>query len=406
MRLMMPLIGLLMLVVAAAIVFTFKIVWDEHVFQQRLVSIEVTAPDGWEVVPYVTAHGEAIVAEPLAAPDAPATTTQRILRALDTVNADVTKGAVWSFVNGDEIVVLKLAFGPHRPVGNSIFDQLSQASAGEPAPNLDIDIATIHGINVVAKPRTSDVPGSDRAEPVSYRRYAMRLGDEEIDEVLDITLLSNSSDAAVANVLMHIDLDRANGLLPTPDPNFAQNSGIVTPDQQPLATTPPLPTIAYIAAGMLADGANLGDPWMDVLARVASAEITDWDHLIALYPDQIADIPLPLFELLDNGSQENAARYFAARLRKSDRTWNDHEHYILGKIVNPESTQADFADYLTGNPDVADDVMALILQLPVSDTVVAVPVETSTGTQGRNTILQSEQCRTENGVRRCTVGGN
>ena len=406
MRLLMPLVGLLMLVVAAAIVFTFKIVWDEHVFQQRLVSIAVAAPDGWEVVPYETAHGETVVGEPLAAPDAPATTTQRLLRRFDALNGDPTKGAVWSVISGDEIVVLQMAFGPHRPVGNSIFDQLSLASAGEPKPNLDVDIATVRGITLIAKPRVSEVPGSDLAIPVKYRRFAMRLGDEEIDEVLDITLISNSSDAAVAAVLMNVDLERANGLLPTPDPNFVRESGIETPGQTPLATTPPVPTIAYIAAEMIADGVDLGDPWVDALARVRSAEITNWESLIALYPDQSAAVPMPLFELLDDGNQESEARYLAARLRNSDRVWNDHEHYILGKIVNPDSTQADFADYLTGNPDVADDVMALILKLPIEGVAAAVPVETSHGTQGTNTLLQSEQCRTENGIRRCTVGGN
>ncbi|SFR46441.1 hypothetical protein SAMN04488005_2250 [Yoonia tamlensis] len=406
MRLLMPLVGLLMLVVAAAIVFVFKIVWDEHVFQQRLVSIEVTAPEGWEIVPYLTAHGETIVQEPLAAPDAPATTTQRLLRGFETLNGDPTKGAVWSAVNGDEIVVLQMAFGPHRPVRNSIFDQMTRASAGESKPNLDVDIAMIRGIALIAKPMLSEVPGQSGPVPVKYRHYVMRLGDEEIDEVVDITLLSNSSDAAVAALLMHVDLGRANGLLPTPDPKFSDSSGIVTPNQQPLAAVPPAPSIAYIAAGMIADGVDLGDPWMEALARIKSAEITNWDGLIALYPDQIAQVPMPLFELLDDGSQENKARYFAARLRNSDRVWNDHEHYILGKIVNPDSTQADFSDYLTGNPDVADDVMALVLQLPAEGVATSTRIVPTTGLQGTNAILQSGQCRVENGVRSCTAGGN
>jgi hypothetical protein len=410
MRLMMPLVGLLMLVVASAIVFTFKIVWDEHVFQQRLVSIEVTAPDGWDAVPYETAHGEAIVDEALAAADGPATTTQRILRGLESVSNDATKGAVWSFLNGQEIVVMRMEFGPHRPPRNSIFAQLSQASAGAPPPNLDVDVATIHGISLIAKPRISMTPGSDVSVPVNYRRFQMRFGDQEIDEVLDVTIATNASDAAVANALMHVDFARAHGLLPTPDPAFDQSAGIASLDQQPLATTPPAPSLAYVAAGMVESSDDLGDPWMDVLARIKSAEIASWEDLIALYPDEVAQIPLPLFELLDNGSSENAARYFAARMRASDRTWNDHEHYILGKIVSPESSQADLADYLTGSRDVADDVIALILQLPAAgpDAEPDAGPETgqATGTQGANTIIQSEQCRTENGIRRCTVDGN
>ncbi|MCG3266802.1 hypothetical protein [Yoonia sp. I 8.24] len=410
MRLMMPLIGLLMLVVAAAIVFTFKIVWDEHVFQQRLVSIEVSAPDGWEAVPYETSHGEAIVGEPLTASDAPATTTQRILRGLDDVNGDPLKGAVWSFLNGQESVVMRMEFAPHRPPRNNILAQMSQASAGPPPPNLDVDVATIHGITLIVKPRVSTTPDSDIPEPVNYRRFQMRFGDQEIDEVLDVTVTTNASDAAVVNALMQVDFARAHGLLDTPDPAFDQSSGVVTPDQQPLASTAPPPSLAFVAAGMLENGEDLGEPWMDVLARIKADEIADWESLIALYPDDIAQIPLPLFELLDDGSQENAARYFAARMRASDRTWNDHEHYILGKIINPESSQADLADYLTGSPDVADDVIALILQLPETGAEAAIDTgpETgqATGTQGANTILQSENCRIENGIRRCTVDGN
>jgi hypothetical protein len=407
MRLMMPIIWLLMLVVAAAIVFVFKIVWDEHVFQQRLVSIEISAPEGWDAVPYETAHGEAIVGEPLAAADAPATTTQSILRGLDAVNADATKGAVRSFIHGDEIIAMRMVFGAHKPkAGDSIFDQLSQAAAGEPEPSRDVEVAKIHGIALMVQPRISEVPGSDRSEPVNYRRFFMRFGDQEIDEVLNVTLISNASDAAVVDALMQVDFTRANGLLPTPDPAFTQSAGIVTPEQQPLATMLPPPSRGFVAAEMLAHGDDLGDPWMGVLEQIKYAEIADWGSLTALYPDEIAQIPMPLFELLDDGSSEDAARYYAARMRASDRTWNDHEHYILGKIVNPESTRADLAEYLDGTPDVADDVMALILQLPDAETATAVPVETSTGTQGANTILQAGECRTENGIRSCTVGDN
>ncbi|WP_394179555.1 hypothetical protein [Yoonia maritima] len=407
MRLMMPVIGIAMVVVAAAIVFTFKIVWDDYAYNQRLVSIEVTAPDGWEVVPYETAHGEAIVNEALAARDTPATTTQGLLRQLADISVDEHKGAVWTFANAEELVVVNMVYGPHRPKRNSIFAQMKLASAGAPKPNLDIEVATVAGRPLILKPRISNVPGAEFPEPVNYRRFNMSFGDEEIDEVLNIAVLTNSSDAAVASALMGINLERANGLLPMPDPTVDAEAGIVTPDQQPLSSALPEPSVAYKALELLVSGRDFGTPWTEALQRVKAGEIADWDAFILAYPDSIEEAPFELLTLLNDGSEEISARSFAATMIDSGREWNAHEHYILTKVVDLESAQSDFEEYMSGDYDIADEVMALIARLP--ETRATAPSETP-DVNARPAVStgfgQSSQCRIENGVRRCSVGGN
>lgn len=406
MRFSLALIGVAMVVVAAAIVFTFKIVWDDYVYNQRLISVEVTAPDGWNVVPYLPEHGETIVAEAVAPRDAPATTTQRLLRDYADVSENVTKGAVWTFVREDERIVLSLAFGPHRPPNQgNIFSQMRRASAGPPKPNLDAEIAMVAGAPLILKPRTSSVPGAAFPEPVNYRRFTMRLGDEAIDEVLDIKVLTNSTDAAVATAIMGVDLERANQLLPAPDPNVSVSLGIVS--DAPLATSVPEPTIAYRAAEMLENGRDYGVPWTEALQRVKSGEIMDWTTLNAEYPDQIHDAPFELLTVLDNGTEENTARYFASAMIESGRDWNDHEYYILTKVADIETAQSDLADYLTGDYEVAPEVLALIAGLPETRVVESISTaDVNARPSVSSGFGQSSRCRIENGVRRCSVGGN
>ncbi|WP_106745169.1 hypothetical protein [Yoonia maritima] len=406
MRFSLALIGVAMVVVAAAIVFTFKIVWDDYVYNQRLVSVEVTAPDGWKVASYLPQHGESIVAESSAPRDAPATTTQRLLRHYADISEDVTAGAVWTFTRDDERVVLSLVFGPHQPPSQgNIFSQMRRASAGSPKPNLDVEVATVAGAPLILKPRTSSVPGEAFPEPVNYRLFTMRLGDEEIDEVLDIKVLTDSTDAAVAAAIMGVDLERANQLLPTPDPNFAISLGIVS--DTPLATSVPEPTVAYRAAEMLENGHDYGAPWNEALRRVKTGEIADWVAMTAAYPDQIQDAPFELLTVLDDGSEENTARYFASAMIDSGRDWNDHEYYILTKVADITTAQSDLAAYLSGDYEVAAEVLALIAGLPETR---AVESTSTADVNARPSVSsgfgQSSRCRIENGVRRCSVGGN
>ncbi|PRY79438.1 hypothetical protein CLV80_10281 [Yoonia maritima] len=406
MRFSLALIGVAMVVVAAAIVFTFKIVWDDYVYNQRLISVEVTAPDGWNVVPYLSEHGETVVAEAFAPRDAPATTTQRLLRHYADISEDVTAGAVWTFMREDERIVLSLVFGPHQPPKrDNIFSQMKLATAAPPKPNLDVEVATVAGAPLILKPRTSSVPGNPFPEPVSYRRFTMRLGDEEVDEVLDIKVLTNSTDAAVAAAIIGVDLERANQLLPAPDPNVSVSLGIVS--DAPLATSVPEPTIAYRAAEMLENGHDYGAPWTEALQRVKSGEIMDWTTLNAEYPDQIHDAPFELLTVLDNGTEENTARYFASAMIDSGRDWNDHEYYILTKVADIATAQSDLAQYLSGDYEVAPEVLALIAGLP--ETRAIEPTSTA-DVNARPSVSsgfgQSSRCRIENGVRRCSVGGN
>ncbi|KJZ20794.1 hypothetical protein [Loktanella sp. S4079] len=407
MRLMMLAIGVAMVAVAAAIVFTFKIVWDDYVYNQQLVSVEVSAPAGWQVVPYETRHGEAIVVETLAPRDQPASTTQRYLRQFADLSADPHKGAAWTFAQGEELVALTMSFGPQaRKAGGSVFDQLRAANA-TPAPVVDVSVATIAGQTLKVKPRLSDIPGEEFPQPVLYRRFAYQIGDPEVDKVLNLSVLTNSSDAAVAQAIASVDLTRANALLPTPDPDLDQSAGIVSAMDGGLLTVAPEPTVAYRALMLLQGGRDFGEPWTEAILKVQNGQITNWDEFAAAYPDSLDDAPYELLNLVTGGSEEVSARYFAGAMLGSGRQWNDHEHYILTKVSQLESAQSDFWEYMSGDYDVAPEVLALIMRLPEERTEPEADApEVRSRPAVSNGFGQSSQCRMEGGVRRCTVGSS
>lgn len=403
MRLLLPILGALIVVIAGAIVLTFKIALDDYVLRQSLASVEVSAPEGWVVVPFALVHAEAIVNEPLTSREVAATTTQKILRSYSDIAAENADGAIWTFARGEELVIVGIALGPHKPERNNIFTQMRLASAGPAQPDLSIEIAQVMGVPLIMAPRVSYVPGATFPEPVDYRYFTARLGDQTVDEVIDFKVLTNSSDAAVAAAVAGFDFAAANSRLPTPDPTLDVSAGIVTPDGTPLATAAPRSTPAYRAAQLLGSRTDFARPWRQALVQIKTGEIDSWDALSAAYPDEMENVPFELLSVFEVGSDENAARYFASMMIESGRSWNDHEYYILGKVSDLDTTQSDLKDYLTGGYDVAPEVIALIARLPEAPNAA----EQSSETGARATpssFGQTSRCRIENGVRRCTLG--
>ena len=396
MRLWMAFLGLMIVLVSGAILVTFKVVWDDYVFRQQLVSVPVTVPDGWEGIPYALGLTEAIVEEGFD-PDAPSSTTQRLLQRFETLASDPHQGAVWGFQRENDVIVLAMAFGPHNPVRNNPLAQLTRASSGPPKPNLDVEAGHIMGVPFVAAPRQSQVSGQDFPKPVNYRYFKMRLGDQEVDEVVDITVLTNTSDADVATVLGQVDLTYANAMLPTPDPNLDTSLGIVASHAEGFAILPPPPSVAYRATQVISGGVEFDEPWPEMIERIQNGEIQSWDDLAKHVPDQYQDAPFVIFDLLFDGSEETAARYFANILRVSGREWNGHEAFVLNAIIATGSAQSDFSYYLEADRGVAPEVIALISRLPVERSEEAAPSEAAT-------VTQSGNCRIVGGVRRCSFG--
>lgn len=391
--------------VAAAILFLFKGFMDDYVTSQSLTSVTVSAPDDWVVTPYTAADGFEITQTNVVASDGPVDTTGRILAQFDAASSDPIAGAAWTFARDDKMVAVAMTFGEHRPRRISFREKLG-FSPEPPPPSPNILVATIAGIPFFVTPRISKTPDQAIAEPVLYRHFTGRIGDQEVGEIVDIAVLTNGSDADVAAALSAINMEEANDRLSDPWPDISIAAGIETPNQMPLSQTPPPPSFAYRAAELLWRDEAFGPPWQEALERIKSGEIDGWSALTEAYPDDIETVPFALLTVLDDGTVTNVVPYFAQKMLESGRDWNDHEHYILTKIANPATEKADLEIYFSQEYDVAPEVMALIGQLPTERPDEGVLPSAVNANSVPAVRTSSPDCRIENGVRRCVVGGN
>ena len=397
--------GVGMVVVAAAILVLFKGFMDDYVTARSLTSVTVTAPDNWVVAPYKPADGLGITQTHVVSSDGPVDTTGRILAQFDAASSDPIAGAAWTFARGDKMVAVAMTFGEHRPRKVGIAEELGLSpKPSTQSPN--VLVATVSGVPFFVTPRISKTPDPASAEPVLYRHFIGTIGDQEIGEVVDIAVLTNGSDADVAGALRGINMEEANDRLPNPWPDISMAAGIETPDQMPLSQTPPPPSFGYRAAELLRGNDAFDPPWQEALERIKSGEIDRWSALTEAYPDDIETVPFALLTVLDDGTATNVARYFAQEMLDSGRDWNNHEHYILTKVANPATEKEDLEIYFSQEYDVAPEVMALIGQLPTERPVEAVLPSAGNANSTPAVRTSSPDCRIENGVRRCVVGGN
>lgn len=404
MRILLPLYGLLLVIFAGGLVYVFKAGLDHYVAANSLAEMQIDPPEGWSVRPYQLADGALITGtddEPAAAIG----TTATILNSFDIPTGGLREGGVKTFVRGEEMVAIRMQRGPHEPKRTSLMERLGYAA---PEETLDPDsvFATVAGLPLISHPRVSVAEGMPAPRPVNYRHFTMTIGDKTVDEVLDVAVLTNSSDAALVAILDRVDMAALNNRLPTPDPRVMASAGVLTRDALPLSTEPPRPTPAYLALELLAKGQVFADPWQQALTEIRDGEITSFEALQTRYP-RIDTLPFAVLEVLEDGSQTSTARYYARILSNSGRAWSGHEFHVLSTIAEVGSTQADLNEYLAGEYDVAPEVLALAKRLPEGPAPGTAPAQVvQSGVVSTTGRQNAANCVLENGVRRCTVGGN
>lgn len=406
MRILLPLYGLILAAFAVAVLLVFKSGLDSFVATQGLVASAVVPPDGWTVREYKPEDGELITQvafDKIGAVD----TTQALLAQYQTLTGGIKRSTLTTFARGDERVALRISVAPHRPPRQSLAARFGRSE--DPAPeteDLDGVFATLAGIPVVEQPRFSFSSDDAMPQPVNYRHFTTTIGDQTVDEVLEVSLLTNASDAAVLTVLNSLDVEALHAQIPTPDPRVILSAGVLTRDPLPLSSEPPLPSPAFRAMQLIDAGVAFDPPWQQALNDIRTGKIVSWEDLQALYP-QTDTLPVALLDVLDDGSDENAARYFAAILSNSGREWTSHEYHVLATIATAGTTQADLTEYIDGQIDVAPEVVALAQRLPLvppmgapEAQVVQTEIAPSTG------LRNAETCEIVNGSRRCTVVRN
>jgi hypothetical protein len=232
------------------------------------------------------------------------------------------------------------------------------------------------------------------------------IGDQTVDEVLEISVLTNSSDAAVVEMLGLLDVAVLNDRLPTPDPRVMAAAGVQPRDALPLSDVPPRPTPAFRAMALLDTGQTFDAPWQDALVQIRNGEIDTWDELQGIYP-KIDTLPFQLLDVIADGSHDSTARYFAAILSNSGRAWTGHEFHVLSKIAEVGTTQVDLAEYIAGDFEVAPEVLALAKRLPLApDPALGETRVVQSGAAPATGLKRAATCVMDNGVRRCVVGAD
>lgn len=405
MRILLPLYGFVLTAFAVAVLFVFKSGLDDYVASQGLAATAVTTPDGWAVRAYETTDGELITQVPFD-PRGLADTTQAILAKYQTRTGGIQGSTLTTFARGDERVALRISTAPHAPPRASLAARFGRTDAND-TDKIDDDrvFATLAGLPVLEEPRftyVSDTPPM----PVNYRYFTTTIGDRAVDEVLEISILTNSSDAAVLAALNSLDVEALHAQLPTPDPRVILSAGVLTRDALPLSDAPPLPSPAYRAKQLLDAGQVFDAPWQDALVQIRMGDIENWDDLKTRYP-RVDTLPVALLDVLDDGSHENAARYFAAILSNSGRNWSGHEYHVLATISAAGTTQADLTEYLSGDVDIAPEVLALAQRLPkAAPSLVTETQVVQSGAVPPPGLRSSATCVIENGFRKCTVLSN
>ncbi|WP_322890200.1 MULTISPECIES: hypothetical protein [unclassified Yoonia] len=403
MRVLLPVLGVFILVFAAAILFFFKQGLDSYTFARSLQSVTITPPAGWDAAPYQTADGEAISGAPFDPAPVAATTTNDILFAFESARLGNNDGVATTFRSGDEMIALRMQTVTFVPRRTSFAERLGYASAKtEPAPALEV-FGSLEAVPFHVSPRQSSVDGSAVPVPVNYRYLTATVGDPEVADTVAISILTNSSDAALAALLDGFDLAAVNDRLPQPSGDVLAGLGFVPRAAGPLSDAPPRPTPAYRAMAMLNDGKPLDPLNQQLVTRIATFEITDMAGLLVNYPS-LDVIRGDVLQLLEDGSAENAARANARLMANSGRAWNSHEYYVLSEVGKPGTSQQSLAAYLANGYEIAPEVLALVARLP--ETGVASAADETGARPAAQGGFSVQTCTLQNGVRRCVVGGN
>ena len=253
--------------------------------------------------------------------------------------------------------------------------------------------------------------------PVDYRVF-----NADVGRIFMIKILTNASDAAVADVMKAIPMGDLIARLPEPDPHLLISTDFQTYTDD-LPREAPAPTIARKAYLLVNTRLDYSEKSKNMLDSMVRGQIKSWDdvydrHGTALsYPQEIRDLLGPLPAL----PPSLEVRYTAKALLEGQTVWTDTEERILSAMSSSRGgakERKDIDRYIKDGDVLADEVIRLIRLMPetydaAAATAVALPESTVSASelvirrgtkigQGENTF---GNCTIELGVRRCVVGG-
>ena len=234
-------------------------------------------------------------------------------------------------------------------------------------------------------------------------------------------ILTNSSDAAVANLLRAVPVGEMIALLPDPEPHLLISADFQTRVPEPSTAIPETPSIARRAYLVKKTRFDFSKNEQDFLHDMSRREIRSWEDVYEDYGTALAISPEiksllgPMPELTNSQKIEYTARAYL----QTDREWTENEDDILGGMSRQRIAERKDVDrYLKDGETLADDVIALINLLPETYDVADASAQTALAESpvtARDLVIrrgtsigQGEatfgNCKIELGVRRCVVG--
>jgi len=377
------------------------------------------APAGWLETPYKNEDGQAITETILSRGPIVKSSTNTMLMRFDALAQGKGNGWARTYKHGDQMVSLILYVPEQfnsRTVRGGIMAAISENMRGFDDFGKSREIFALHhGVPIKEEAGYVSSSSSQDDVPIDYRVF-----NGDVGGMFKFQVLTNSSDAAVANVLRGLPVGEMIALLPEPEPHLLISAEFQTRDAEPSTDVPASPSIArraYLMSKTRLDFSSKENGFLNDLTR---RNIMKWEDAFEDYGTAVAISPeiKGLLGPMPALTNSQMVEYTARAYRQSGRDWTPVEDSILNQMERRSATKySDIERYLDNGEVISEDVIALIKLLPqtydaaeasnqtdlVESPVTAKDLVIRRGTkigQGENTF---GNCSIELGVRRCVV---
>lgn len=240
-----------------------------------LVAYLPLPPVGWTREAYQTEQGEALTGAEYQNSAVIISTTNSLLAGFDRASRDPNSAAV-TYRKDEEVVAISIASRTERDM-NSLQGGIMTAIAGNMNATLGFGerpsgFGNVHGVNFAFGPTSSRVMATGVEVPINYRSLSASMGGQ-----MSISVMTNASDAAIAEIVGAIDIVGLNNTLVTPDLTVTPGTGLITSQREDLSAIPPAPTLAYRAFQKLrSDVSDLSEDDVRLLQDMASGKNQGW----------------------------------------------------------------------------------------------------------------------------------
>lgn len=378
------------------------------------------APLGWFAQDYTNADGEMMTEFTMSRGPIAKSSTNTMLMRFDALARGQGNGWAKTYKRGDQLVSLILYVPDQfnqKTVRGGIMAAISENMRGFDDFGRAREIFALHhGVPIKEAPAYVNSSASQSDVPVDFRVF-----NGDVGGMFKFQVLTNSSDAAVANILRGLPMGEMIALLPEPEPHLLINSAFQTRDAEPNTEVPVSPSIARRAYLLSMTRLDYSFHTKNFLSKLIRRDVMSWDTAfeeigtgLAIAPDVLGLLgPMPAL------TNSQIVEYTARAYKQLDREWTSVEDSILDRMERRSATQySDVERYLDDGEVISEDVIALIKLLPqtydaadaanqtdiVESPVSAKELVIRRGTkigQGENTF---GNCNIELGVRRCVVG--